>query len=122
MIFDELTGKFEGSADIGVLDAETAADRLQQIDSSNHLQVYLIPYYLCLASALIDNPDSRDDCTGVTLQLEKGGQVRLYEIRERNITYWRQMYYDLENAVFGEYRRLEFSRYRNLVMRRPLVS
>jgi hypothetical protein len=122
LMYDELTGKIRNSADAGGLSPETAADRIQLVESSNHLQIYRIPYYLCLTSALIDNPDNRDTCTGVTLQLEKGGQVKLFEIRERNIAYWRQMYYDLENAVFGEYRRLEFSRYRNLVMRIPSTS
>ena len=117
LIFDELTGKFGDSADIVCLEPETAADRIQHVDASNHLQFYLVPYYLCLASALIDNPDSRDYWAGVALQQDKGGEVRLYEIRERNITYWRQMYYDLENSVFGEYRRMQFSRYRSLVMR-----
>jgi hypothetical protein len=117
LIFDELIGKFGDSPDIESIDPEIAAERIQLADTSNRLQIYLIPYYLCLASALIDDPDNRDKCTGVTLQLEKGGMVRLFEIHERNIMYWRQMYYDLENGVFGEYRRLEFSRYRNLVMR-----
>lgn len=119
MIFDELTGKFGESAEIEDLDPDTAADRIQRAESGNHLQIYLVPYYLCLASAVIYNPDNREDCAGVALQLEKVGQVRQYEIRERNISYWRQMYYDLENGVFGEYKRLEFSRYRNLVMRKP---
>jgi len=122
LIFDELNGKPGESAEAGDLSPEAAAAAIQQAGSNNHLQVYIIPYYLCLASAIIDNPDSRDNCTGVMLQLEKGGIARLYEIRERDILYWRQMYYDLENAVFGEYRRLEFARYRNLVMRIPSVQ
>lgn len=119
LIFDELTGKFNDSGDFEELDAISAADRIQAADSAGRLQIYVVPYFLCLASALIDNPDSRDECAGVTLQVEKGVQTKLNEIRERNIVYWRQMYYDLENGVFGEYRRLEFAKYRNLVTRRP---
>jgi hypothetical protein len=122
LVFDELSGRIGDNGTSETLSPESAADRIQQADSGNHLQIYIIPYYLCLASALINNPDDRDNCSGVTLQVEKGGQTRFYEIRERNIVYWRQMYYDLENGVFGEYRRLEFARYRNLVMRIPSVS
>ena len=55
----------------------------------------------------------------MALQQEKGGPVFPFEIPQRNIIYWRQTYYDLENGIFGECRRLEFSRYRNLVMRKP---
>jgi hypothetical protein len=122
MIFDELIGKFAPAGTTESLEAETAVDRIQQADASNRLQVYIVPYYLCLAPALIDNPDNRDECCGLTLHLEKGGDVKIYEIRERNITHWRQMYYDLESGVLGEYRRLEFSKYRNVVMRIPSVT
>lgn len=119
LIYDELTGKFNDSGDFETLDAESAAARIQTADTLGRLQIYVIPYYLCLASALIDNPDSRDDCSGVTLHIQKSAQAKLNEIKERNIVYWRQMYYDLENGVFGEYRRLEFGKYRNLVIRKP---
>ncbi len=117
LIFDELTGKTADPGGSEVLDASGAVSRIQTADSKGHLQVYLIPYYLCLASAMIENPDSRDDCSGVTLHLDKGGQTKLSEIRERNIGYWRQMYYELENGVLGVYRRLEFANYLNLIVR-----
>ncbi len=116
LIFADLQSK-NGEASTNTT-PDIAANIMARAEAENLLQVYIIPYYLCLTSALIDNPDSRDDCQGVTMQLEKSGQVRIYPIAERNITYWRQMYYDLENGVFGDYSRIEFEKYRNLIVRR----
>ena len=47
MIFDELTGRFGNTADTASLDPEAAAETMQNADTNNQLQMFLIPFYLC---------------------------------------------------------------------------
>ena len=123
IIFEELTGT-NGETDASNLDPETAAQRLENAEERNYLQVYRIPYYLCLSSAVIYNPESKDNCSGYILQLVEPGVSRPFEIRPHDIGYWRQMYYDLENGKFdligngvsNSSERLNFSDYRKMLM------
>lgn len=80
------------------------------------MQVYRIPYYLCLVSAVLYNPDDKENCSGMMLQLVEPGVSKPFEIRSHDIVHWRQMYHDLTLGKFDPYEKLEFSKYRRAVM------